>query len=290
MKLPRYPVYVPSKGRHDSALTIRFLLADGVPFRVVVQPQEAREYEKLVGEERLLILPRGKDGLLFARNWIMDHAIAEGHARHWQLDDNIARIRRLFKGERIPCDAGPALACCEDFVDRYTNVALAGLNYTMFGFAAMGLRPPPPFYLNHRVYSCTLVDNTIEQRWRLVYNDDTDLCLQVLAAGLCTVNLNVFLIEKMPTMTVSGGNTDALYGGDGRAAMARQLEQHWPGVVTTRRRFSRPQHIVKNAWRSFDTPLKLRDDVEVDASPNEYGLALTKLREPKSERVRELLS
>lgn len=37
------------------------------------------------------------------------------------------------------------------------------------------------------VYSCTLILNSIEQRWRLLYNDDTDLCLQVLAAGWCTI-------------------------------------------------------------------------------------------------------
>jgi hypothetical protein len=277
---------VPSKGRADQQLTARFLAADGVPFRVVVEPQELDAYAAVVGEANVLALPFSNlgQGSIPARNWIIEHAIAEGHARHWQLDDNIIRVRRLYKGLRIPCDSGPALACVEDFVDRYDNVALGGLNYVMFGFAAMGLRPPPPFYLNHRVYSCTLVDNRIEQRWRGRYNEDTDLCLQVLAAGWCTVNVNVFLIEKVATMTMKGGNTDELYDGDGRLRMARELEERWPGVVTTRRRFGRPQHIVADAWNHFDTPLKRRDGVVVDERPNEYGLALE--GKPKSKRLK----
>lgn len=288
MTLPRYPVYVPTKGRWQQPLTLRFLLADGVPFRAVVEPCEVEHYLPIVGEERLLVLPEDDMRLLGARNWIMSHSIAEGHARHWQIDDNILRVRRLYKGLRIPCDSGPALAACEDFVDRYSNVAIAGLNYVMFGFAAMGLRPPPPFYLNHRVYSCTLVENSIPYRWRLLRNDDTDLCLQVLAGGWCTVNLNVFLVEKMATMTVAGGNTDDLYGGDGRLRMARDLERAWPGVVSVTRRFGRPQHRVANAWNSFDTQLVPRADVVVDDKPNEYGLKLS--GDPKSKRLKEFVA
>ena len=42
--LPRYPVYVPSKGRHDRCLTAKFLQRDGVPFHFVVEPQEFDAY------------------------------------------------------------------------------------------------------------------------------------------------------------------------------------------------------------------------------------------------------
>jgi hypothetical protein len=47
----------------------------------------------------------------------------------------------------------------------------------------------PPFYLNRRVYSITLVNNKTPYRWRGRYNEDTDLCLQVLSNDWCTISV-----------------------------------------------------------------------------------------------------
>jgi len=285
--LPKYPVYVPSKGRAETSQTIRFLDRDGVPFRVVCEPTERASYASVVGDERVLVLPFHDLGLgsIPARNWIIEHAIAEGHDRHWQLDDNIRYVCRYWRGKRIPCASGVALRVVEDFADRYENVALAGLAYRFFASQTM-----PPFYVNVHVYSCTLVANSIEQRWRGRYNEDTDLCLQVLSAGLCTVLVNAFMVDKVATMLMRGGNTDELYVADGRLEMARSLERAWPGVVHVSRRFGRPQHIVSASWRKFDTPLKLRDDVKLDELPSvdEYGLKLT--GDPKAESLKRLVA
>lgn len=272
--MPRYPVYVPSKGRHDRCLTAKFLVEDGVPFRLVVEPQERSTYVALFGEERVLTLPfRDLGSSIPARNWIKEHAVAEGHARHWQLDDNIRRMMRVYRKKRLYCRAGVALAVVEDFVDRYENVAIAGLNYYFFA-----VHDIPPFYVNHRVYSCALVLNSLPHRWRGRYNEDTDMCLQVLADGWCTVLVNAFLVRKMWTMTMRGGNTDELYQGDGRLRMARSLERMWPGVVRTGRRWRRPQHRVYDEWRRFDTPLRLKPGVDLAGmQPNEYGMRLTQV-------------
>src|SRR5262249_32265540 len=150
-------------------------------------------------------------GSIPARNWIQQHAISEGHARHWQLDDNIVDVRRLWKGRRIPCAAGPALRSVEDFSDRYENVGVSGLNYQMFVTSATA----SPFFVNVHVYSCTLVNHEMGLKWRGRYNEDTDLCLQALSAGWCTVLFNVFMADKQRTMKMGGGNSDELYQGDG---------------------------------------------------------------------------
>jgi hypothetical protein len=194
---PRYPIYVPSKGRseHALALTARFLRADGVPFKLVVEPQERQAYAAAWGEDSLLVLPFSNLGLgsTPARNWIWGHAVASGAERHWILDDNIRYIRRWWRGRRLMCDSGPALAACEDFADRYENLAMAGLNYQMFC-----IQSAPPFYLNVHVYSCILIMNSLPFRWRGRYNEDTDLCLQVLSSGWCTALINVFMANKLP--------------------------------------------------------------------------------------------
>ena len=150
----------------------------------------------------------------------------------------------------------------------------------------------PPFNLNVHVYSCSLILNSIPFTWRSRYNDDTDLCLQVLSGGWCTVLFNAFCCKKVPTMTTKGGNTADLYQGDGRLKMAKSLERLWPGVVTTRRRYYRPQHVIKDAWKRFDTPLKLKPGVDLAALPkiNDYGMKLQQVRpEIKSDNIKKLM-
>jgi hypothetical protein len=256
-------------------MTVGRLLADGVPFRLVVEPSEAELYAARWPAADLLVTPHDEMRLLGVRNWIRDVSIAEGAERHWQLDDNIKDFRRLYRGHRIPVNAGVALRVCEDFTDRYENIGVSGLNYQTFVRGHTG----EPFWLNVHVYSTSLVWNRMPYRWRALYNDDTDLCLQVLAGGLCTVALNSFMADKAKTMVVKGGNTDDLYQGDGRLRMARSLQRQWPYVVTTSRRFGRPQHVIRGAWRGFDTPLRRRADVDWSSfsALDEYGLGLVQV-------------
>ena len=278
--VPRYPVYVISKGRSDCCLTARFLRKDGTPFYIVVEPQEKAEYAKEFPSVQLLVTPFSNlgQGSIPVRNWVWEHAKSTGAKRHWIIDDNIRWISRRYNSERIPCDSGTALFCCEDFVERYKNIAVAGLGYEMF---ATGVQKLPPFRVNCHIYSCLLILNSLPWRWRGRYNEDTDLCLQVLADGWCTVAFNAFLIKKTESMVMKGGNTDELYQGEGRLKMARSLERLWPGVVTVGRRFNRPQHIVKYAWKKFDTPLKLKPGIKIDPTPNEYGMVLKRVKPEK---------
>jgi hypothetical protein len=292
--VPKYPIYIPSKGRYEKCLTAKFLIEDEVPFWLVVENEEAKEYASRYGKERILILPFSNRGLIYARNWIKQHSIDNGDVRHWQLDDNIVAVYRAYKGARLYCDSGVGLRVCEDFVDRYENVAIAGLNYTMFVLpSGTGCSDRiPPYYLNCHVYSCSLILNSIPYKWRSIYNDDTDLCLQVLAGGWCTVLINAFSAQKKATMTIKGGNTDALYKGDGRLRMAKSLERLWPGVVETKRRFKRPQHVIKNSWRGFDTPLKIKSGIDLSKLPkvDEYGMTLArKASEIKNDRLRKIV-
>lgn len=288
--IPRYPIYVPSKGRPGVELTARFLVDDGVPFYLVVEPQEHDAYAARWGAHRILTLPWDDPGSVIpARNWIKQHSIEHGHDFHWQLDDNCYRVYRWHKGQRIQCASGVAFRVIEDFVDRYENIAIAGMNYEMFGTGRKA-----PFDLNARVYSCSLINNAIPHMWRGMYNEDADICLQVLADGWCTVLFNAFLIMKRRTMRMKGGNTDALnYNGDGRLKMAKSLERMWPGVVTTKRRFHRAQHVVKDSWKRFDTPLKLKPGINLEAlksqGPREYGMHLKEVGEVRSEKLKKFI-
>ncbi len=289
-RLPRYPIYIPSKGRWERCVTAKALTFWQVPFHLVVEDHQADAYASVFGTDRLLVLPfRDQGSVIPARNWIKQHATEAGHDRHWQLDDNQYGTYRRYKGERIRIDPAIAMSAMEDFVDRYTNVAIAGPDYTMFNPPTA---PTPPFVLNCRVYSFSLVDNRQPFQWRGTYNEDTDYCLQALSAGLCTILFKAFLTDKIATMTMGGGNTDEIYGTeyDGRLRMARSLERAWPGVVTTKRRFQRPQHHVKDGWKRFDTPLIRRPDLDLDSLPkvDERGMNLTRLKDLQGTRLQAL--
>jgi hypothetical protein len=278
--IPRYPIYIPSRDRWQPRrrLTINALTRDEVPFRVVVEPQEAERYTEVVGHDRVVVLPESDRGLTFARNWIRDHAEASGFPKHWQLDDNVREFRALVKGRRIPCDAGVALKVCEDFTDRYSNVGISGPNYQMFVTADT----PVPYREGVHVYSVVLVNHEMPHRWRLQLNEDADLCLQALADGWATLSINAFMANKMQTMKIPGGNTER-YAGDGRLEMARMLAAAWPGIVEVKCRYGRPQHVVR--WNAFDVPL-----IQGPPSPVEtYDLRLKAVREVESPALRQLL-
>lgn len=273
---PKYPIYIPSKGRYDTRLTIRALDRINVPYRVVIEQQEYDQYAQHMEPSKLLVLPFSNRGLIASRCWIMEHSISEGHKRHWQLDDNIREFYRLNRNIKARFSDGVGFRASEDFVDRYKNIAYSGFQYEMF---ANRRASHPPMIINTRIYSCTLVNNSIPYRWRSIYNDDTDVCLMALKDGWCTVLFYAFLAEKEATMTIKGGNTEDLYLiEDGRLKMAKALQELHPDVVTIRRKWGRWQHHVDY------TPFKKNTLVPVEGFEakdgiNNYGMRLVNIEE-----------
>ena len=58
MNNPQFPLYIPSKGRADSRLTAKALDSMKVPYRLVVEEQEYKEYLEYVPKESLLVLDK----------------------------------------------------------------------------------------------------------------------------------------------------------------------------------------------------------------------------------------
>ena len=211
-------------------------------------------------------------GSIPARNWVWEHAVAEGEDRHWILDDNISKFYRFNNNHHIRVSDGTIFRAAEEFTDRYANVPMSGLNYRWFCPALRG-NVFPPFHLNTRIYSCILLSNKTPHRWRGRYNEDTDLSLRFLKDDYCTILFNAFVCEKIATMTMRGGNTDDLYKDTGRLEMAKSLYRQHPDVVKIARKFGRWQHQVD--YRPFhDNRLVLRHGVEREQRINEYGMQL----------------
>lgn len=288
-----------SKGRADSRFTARHLEAIGVDYAIVVEEQERDAYAAVIDPAKVLVLDpayqrdydtfwEGEDGASKgpgpARNFAWDHAKASGADWHWVMDDNIRGFYRLNHNLKVPVGDGTILRCMEDFTLRYTNVAMSGPNYFMFASRKAKM---PPFVTNTRIYSCNLIRNDIPFRWRGRYNEDTDLSLRILKAGLCTIQFNAFLQFKSPTQTVKGGNTAEFYEKEGTAPKSRMLKAMHPDVTELVWRFGRHHHRVDySAFR--DLKLIRRPDLEIAAGLDNYGMVLRQLGSPVGEVLEEL--
>lgn len=294
--IPRYPIYILSKGRADNQMTSKALTEMGVKHRIVVEPQEFEEYAKYVDKDILIKLPfsnLGRGGIP-ARNFIWEHSIAEGHARHWIMDDNIGGFKRVHKNLRYHAKTGAIFRAHEDFVDRYTNIKMSGLNYTTF---VMAVTEYPAYYINTRIYSCILLANDIYEpvenpvddadrysrwqhddnknlgiRWYPKFNEDTKLSLNIMKRGWNTILENRFTANKAATLTMKGGNTDEVYkkATNNRYEFAKELQDAHPDVVQITKKYSRWHHHVD--YRPFQTPerIKLHLKPEFRDIPSDY--------------------
>jgi hypothetical protein len=304
MTNPKYPVYIISKGRHESMFTSRSLARMCVPHYIAIEPQDEANYEACLDTfgireyVTLLVAPFSNhgDGPGRARNWCWDHSMSMGAKRHWVMDDNITDFYRLHQNVRIRVGSGVCFKIMEDFVDRYKNVKIAGPQYRFF---CAPNQKYPPYVKNTRIYSCLLIENDCKHRWRGRYNEDTDICLNVLKDGDCTVQFNAFLQGKGATQTTKGGNTEEFYhketGYDpvtgeaiqaesvmevkdryniaGTVAKSQMLVDMHPDVAKMVFRYGRWHHHVN--YDSFKKlPLIYKDDIELPKGVNNYGLKL----------------
>jgi hypothetical protein len=303
---PTYPVYVISKGRWEMRKTSKVLERMQVPYHIVIEPQEERQYQQALKSTKyatIRVLPFSNLGLggIPARNWVWEDSLKRGAKRHWILDDNLHCFQRLHRQEKQRLWTGAGFKALEDFVDRYSNVALAGPQYIGFADAK---KTKVPYRLNTRIYSCILINNELlpfeKYQWRGRYNEDTDLSIRVLKDGWVTVLSNAFLVDKTTTMRNTGGNTTELYDGDGNAAtrntdtegrkqMAESLRTQHPDIVNVGRKFNRWQHSVN--YKGFKTAL-MKVNPFAPEIVYEYGLTqetpITKFEPCEANRLVEV--
>jgi hypothetical protein len=257
----------------------------GVPYKIIIEQSEFREYSQVIDTKNILILPQKyldtydtrddlgstkSKGPGAARNYAWDCARQSGAEYHWVMDDNIDAFHRLNRNIKAEIYAGSIFKAAEDFVTRYDNVPLAGFNYYSFCKSTDAV---PPFYLNTRIYSCILLKSDGYYYWRGRYNEDTDLSLRVLKDGLCTIEFNAFLCGKVTTQRMAGGNTKEFYNNEGTKAKSEMLVNMHPDVAKLVWKFNRWHHSVD--YKPFrDNKLILKKGIKLPKGINNYGMIL----------------
>ena len=287
-QMPRFPLYIISKGRYDYMHTSRSLSAMRVHHHIVVEASERELYESASSSyATILVLDKQYqynyetadgagffDGVLCAgpaRNFAWDHSMKTyGAAWHWIMDDNIDGFYRLYGNIKIPCLAASFWRAMEDFVLRYENVVMGGPNYFMFASRKLKM---PPLVFNTRIYSCNLIRNDVPYRWRARHNEDTDLSLRILKDGYSTVQFNALLQMKLTTQTIPGGNTEGIYDKVGRDVATNLLAELHPDVTEVVERWGRVHHHVDYS-RFKVNELGLRPSAEAEDAVDDFGMVL----------------
>ena len=296
--LPKYPIYVITKGRWEKTLTIDTLEEMGIDFNICVEPDEYDNYisNPKVDKNKVIKLPENfserKQGGIPVRNFVWQHSVDNGHKKHWIIDDNIDGFYRWNENVQKRVKDGVVFRIMEDYSDMWENLGLTSCQYVSFVPAVD--RGRGAVIRNTRTYSCILIntellDKRLEERWRGTYNEDTDLTLRVLDTGdLCTANFNAILSGKQTTGTMKGGNTTTIYEfGEDKEQNAKftglqkkfdELKENWGDIVkftNKRHRDGRPHHHISYT-RIFKQPLILKEGIKREPKVNNYNMKLVK--------------
>ena len=279
---PKYPIYIVSKGRSwmHRTHTSFWLSAMRVHHYICVEPSDFEnysncilnqseychilqmdmEYKKLYNTLSDRLGNINSTGSGAARNFCADYSRKNGFHWCWILDDNVRGFYRIWRGRKIFSFTPEIFCSLERFVERYTNIGLAGLNYSMF---LVNQDQRPPYVTNSKVYSFGLWNLDcpfVAQEGR--YNEDVIQSLKILEQGWCTVQWNLYTGNKLRTQTCKGGNTEEIYGKEfgGTFSKTQMLVERFPQYAKLVWKFSRWHHVVD--YTSFTQKLKIKPEYE----------------------------
>jgi hypothetical protein len=230
-------IIIPSKGRFAShRATWHLLIADAVPFTVVVEPQEEKAYrdalETLVASQprksgypvpqfRLAVLDANDRGVSYARNMILDR-FAPKSGWFWIMDDDIRQFGRAvdrrvveLSAEAMLTEVARRMGLCV----HLEHLGMFSLEYSQFSFS---YDSDDAITLNSYANIAVCMNKSRMPagiRYRLRVREDYDFALQMLQAGYCTLRFRN-LSFAVPVMGTKAGGMTAYY--DAQKADIRQ--------------------------------------------------------------------
>ena len=217
----RYPIYIPSRGRAETATTPRLLTEHGLDYFLVVEDQEYDAYAMRFPISNIIKMPGSNYGCVnYARQYMKHHAALRGHTFHWQIDDDMTSIYAHSKGVRIPKMVGEILKYVEDFVDGYVNIGLVGLSSSNFL-----KNKTKEFQVNTYAYGVMLVNSKTPYNYHMDVTD-LDYNLGQIFSGWCTVRFDSFAFTT-PTMSSRPGGCTGLP----REQFIKNTLKRWPDVI-----------------------------------------------------------
>ena len=135
---PQYPMYIVSKGRGDSRLTSRCFERLRIPYFIVVEVQDFDEYACVIDEEKSSLSHLNVPIMVTDQE---EQGTGAGTTQKRMVTKDTGCLTTISKISTgcIATEFCPSLtvecSVSEEFVDRFSNVPVAGLNYDFFVIA-----------------------------------------------------------------------------------------------------------------------------------------------------------
>lgn len=239
----KYPIYVLSLGRYSDLsfpdATCMTLEEMGLEYTLVLMTREVENYRETLKRYNCkycvnIIHLEDNHGLggTPQRNLAWDDSKKRGFSKHWILDDNIHGYFWFNRRQKIQIKSGVVFRNVEDFVDNLNEKV--GLAAHAYRYDTRGTEMRNPIIVNGKTFSSILVNHNLldkcKIKWRLKYNEDIDLGLQVLSNGFMTIGYETFLSGKKATKdNREGGNRDIYlqYKQEGFVRKLECLQNEW---------------------------------------------------------------
>lgn len=233
------PVYVPSKGRAETASTPRH-----VDCTLVVEPQDADAYQARFA--RVLVLPENNQGLAYVRNYIL----SLNTAPFWMIDDDVTGFYQRVGTRMVRVESVTALETAERLLTSVPHVAQGALEYQQFAWATKR-----DYALNGYCDVCVYINpayarNVAAYVASLVPKEDRDFTLQLLSAGYRTMRVQCFAFSAPKNGSNEGGLKPVYDNASIERAAVDALCVKYPGIVTPQIK-SDGRYDAKINWRTF---------------------------------------
>lgn len=245
------PIYIASKGRPEGQ-TFQLLRDCGLPYTVVVEPQDALAYAE-AGHPEVVQLDKDDQGLAYVRQVILDQARALG-GWVWVLDDDITgfyvRTGPAGRGRLQRCTAALALTGAEHAFRNVDGVRVAALGYQQFVWSARY-----SYALNSYCDVAVALHGDLPASVRfdpaMGLKCDRDIVLQILSLGLRSLRWEGHAFSA-PKNGSNAGGLSPVYAEDGReAADSRAMCAKWGEAVCTFQTKPDGRPDVRINWRLF---------------------------------------
>lgn len=244
-----WPIYIPTLGRYGKsprgrpmAVTFRTFSEVAGQLTAVVEPHEVEEYRKALDPAvNILSLPKSGGGLMFARSFIMAHAIAAGSGWFWMIDDDIDRIF-VSTGDKITkCNPHHLMHTVREVLSEAIkdglNVAQLGLTYCQ-QMRGTGKR----YTANRYCDVATAYNPELCAQSGAVFNQslpvkgDRDYSLQLITSGYSTIRINGAGFSCPPIGSNRGGLFKQYSTPGATDAAVAMMTKRWPGVAHAKRK------------------------------------------------------
>lgn len=216
------PIYIATKGR-PAAPAFKALGNEGIPFTIVVEPQDEQAYADALPGVPRLVLPKNDQGLPYARQFIIEHArgVLPDDAWFWIIDDDTSGFATVEGKRCVPAPAVEVLSAAQDLAASVAGCAQASLEYRQYAWSAT------KDYTVDTFCDCVVLFHVgrtrgIDYRTDIKLKGDREYTLRLILAGRVVLRMHRLAFSSPRNGTNVGGLADtyAIDGAEREAAEA----------------------------------------------------------------------